>query len=450
MYDYIIYGGGPTGMTLSYLLSKNKFKVLLIEKEEKLGGCWKVEWQQDKYFTEHSPRVLLKDSSSSLFKLFNQIKFNWKNETISTYGSLIETNYKILSFFLENMTLIDLIKMIGLFLGNYKNNQTVLEWSIENKISEKGKKALEVFSIALANSPNKLLVSELVGVGNFPVMFLQFKDNEKWINLLENELIKNNVTIWKNSKLLKLYQKDNKIESADILKDGLIKKVFGKYHLLTLPPLAFQELINNNKILQDNWENYNDKWVEDSYYISFGFQFHFKTKQNQDIFKKWCQTCMNKYNIIILPTSNYTNKFSYDNKIKEVWSGTIVDTKDINHLSKNQIIKIINNLLKVKPDKVTFYDGTKKVNNKWQSKDSAFSLGKSSIISQKGKIDNLETIGPHNEKGITVINKAVKIAVNWIKNNNLESFGLEESKINYLNIVIIIILIYIIWKYLEK
>jgi len=450
MYDYIIYGGGPTGMTLSYLLSKNKFKVLLIEKELKLGGCWKVEWQENKYFTEHSPRVLLKESSSSLFKLFNQIGFNWKEETVSTYGSLFETNYKILSFFLENMNLMDLMKMIGLFLGNHKNNQTVLEWSKENNISTKGIKALEVFSIALANSPDKLLISELVKSGNFPVMFLQFKDNEKWINLLEQELIKNNVIIWKNSKLLKLYKNNNKIESADILKDGLITKVYGKNHLLTLPPLAFQELINNNKILENNWSNYSDKWIEDSHYISFGFQFHFKEKQNQDIFKKWCQTCMNKYNIIILPTSNYSIKYSYDNKIKEVWSGTIVDTRNINHLNKNQIIEIITSLLNVKPDKVTLYDGLKKINNKWISKDSAFSLGKSGLIESKGKISNLETIGSHNEKGITVINKAVKIAVNWVKNNNLESFGLEERNINYFYILIILILIYFIWKYYEK
>jgi len=448
MYDYIVYGGGPTGMTLAYLLSKNNFKILLIEKENKLGGCWKVEWQHNKYFTEHSPRVLLKDSSSSLFKLFNQINFNWKEETVSTYGNIFETNYKILSFFLENMSLIDLIKIIGLFLGNYQNNQTVLEWSVENKITTKGIKALEIFSIALANSPNKLLVSELVESGNFPIMFLQFKDNEKWINLLEQKLIKNNVTIWKNAKLLKLYKKNNVIESSDILKDGLIKKVYGKKHLLTLPPLAFQELINNNKILQNNWLDYNlfNKWVENSYYISFGFQFHFKEKQNQDVFNKWCDTCKNKYNIIILPTSNYTNKYSYDNKIKEVWSGTIVDTKDINHLTKNQIIKIITSLLKVNPDIVTLYDGTIKKNGKWYSKDSAFSLGKSGVILSKGTLDNLETIGPHNEKGITTINKAVKIAVEWIDKNNLETFKLKEKKINYVILILVILfIVYLIY-----
>ncbi|MFW5721261.1 MAG: NAD(P)-binding protein, partial [Bacteroidota bacterium] len=88
MYQYVIYGGGPTGMTLAYLLSKNNKKVLLVEKEDKLGGCWKVEWFKNKYFTEHSPRVLLQDTNSSLFKLFNKISFNWKEETVSTYGNL--------------------------------------------------------------------------------------------------------------------------------------------------------------------------------------------------------------------------------------------------------------------------------------------------------------------------------------------------------------------------
>ncbi len=55
-YDYIIIGGGPTGMTLAHLLSKYNKKVAIIEKEKELGGCHSVK-RVDNLFSEHGPRI---------------------------------------------------------------------------------------------------------------------------------------------------------------------------------------------------------------------------------------------------------------------------------------------------------------------------------------------------------------------------------------------------------
>ena len=55
-YDYAIIGGGPTGMTLAWILSKQKKNVILIEKDDVLGGCHKV-LRINGYFTEHGPRI---------------------------------------------------------------------------------------------------------------------------------------------------------------------------------------------------------------------------------------------------------------------------------------------------------------------------------------------------------------------------------------------------------
>ena len=38
MYDVIIIGAGPAGLTATYELSKNNKKVLLLEKKENVGG----------------------------------------------------------------------------------------------------------------------------------------------------------------------------------------------------------------------------------------------------------------------------------------------------------------------------------------------------------------------------------------------------------------------------
>ena len=67
-FDYIIIGGGISGLTCaSYLCKKNK--VLLIEETSVLGGCHSTAYFDD-FMSEHSPRVY-----SSCYKNFlNLIK----------------------------------------------------------------------------------------------------------------------------------------------------------------------------------------------------------------------------------------------------------------------------------------------------------------------------------------------------------------------------------------
>ena len=87
-YDYAIIGGGPTGMTLAWILSKQKKKVLLIEKDSVLGGCHKV-LRINGYFTEHGPRVysnsylmfieILSDMNINFEDLFTIYKFKISN-----------------------------------------------------------------------------------------------------------------------------------------------------------------------------------------------------------------------------------------------------------------------------------------------------------------------------------------------------------------------------------
>ena len=462
IYDYIIYGGGPTGMTLAYLLAKNNYSVGLIEKESQLGGCWKVEWQDNKYFTEHSPRVIM-DNDSSFFRLLNQIGFDYYNETVSTYGSLFQTNKKIINFFYKNLQFLDYLKILNGYFNS--NNLTVTEWLEKYNISNSGKKAFTVFSLLLANSPDKLLINEIFGINNFPTMFLQFKDNQKWINLLEKELINLKVNILKNYSLDYLIydMTSNKISYAIVShqkewKGKAQQFIYSKNHLITFPPKAMSNFLENQiDIIRNNWDelsgNKLNKWLNDSTYHSFGFQLHFYKEQT--INEEWCWTCMNDYNLIMLPTSNYQTTFSKDENIKAVWSFTIVDTsvfikrlnKTVDQMNKNEIVSDIINLLKIKPDKITFYDGLHKENNKWISKDSAFSLGKSGIVKNKGKLNNLFWIGPHNKKGITVINKAVNIAVEWVKNNKNKTFNLDKTRNFTFEITLIILFLIIIYSY---
>ena len=47
-YVVVIFGGGPCGLTLAQCVSRVGKKVLIVEKENTLGGCHRVEWYREK------------------------------------------------------------------------------------------------------------------------------------------------------------------------------------------------------------------------------------------------------------------------------------------------------------------------------------------------------------------------------------------------------------------
>lgn len=59
-YDIVIIGAGPTGLAFAQCCKNLNLKILIIDREQTIGGCHRVrrEFINNEYiFTEHSPRV---------------------------------------------------------------------------------------------------------------------------------------------------------------------------------------------------------------------------------------------------------------------------------------------------------------------------------------------------------------------------------------------------------
>ena len=56
IYNYVIVGSGPSGLSLAWYLSKENKSVLLIDRETSIGGCHRVQ-RVNGLLTEHGPRV---------------------------------------------------------------------------------------------------------------------------------------------------------------------------------------------------------------------------------------------------------------------------------------------------------------------------------------------------------------------------------------------------------
>ena len=59
MEDVLVVGGGPAGMTLAHACAAEGLRVVLLEREDVLGGCHRVR-RVDGAFTEHGPRMYFK------------------------------------------------------------------------------------------------------------------------------------------------------------------------------------------------------------------------------------------------------------------------------------------------------------------------------------------------------------------------------------------------------
>ncbi len=371
--------------------------------------------EDNKYYTEQSPQML--NSSNKIFINFlKETGYNYENQIVN-----IKKIGKINNFVKNNLSFFDLIKFTKSLKFKPNKNITLSEWLNNNSISSKGKNIVSLCSKIFANSPDKILAYDIFEYLDNSIKnnkIYHFKDNNSWINHIENKLIDQNVDIFKGYSLIKLDSNNNLITTANIKGDS-IKILDGKKHILTFPPNAFKFFLENqNDIIKNNWMDYTKmiELIKESSYTFFSFQFHFK--ENLKTPNDWFCSCASNYKIFILPISKYVTNFNNDPDIKTVWSCKIIDTslfikdknKYINNMTKEEIIENIKKELNITPYKTTIYDGVQNINGRWTSTDSGFSVGKLGVINSKGNINNLYTVGPHNITGINDINKAVKSA----------------------------------------
>lgn len=85
-YDYVVVGGGPCGLAFAQVCARYKKRVLILEREQAIGGCHRVR-RMNGYFTEHGPRFystsyvtfrsLLEDMDLDFHNLFKRFDVNF-------------------------------------------------------------------------------------------------------------------------------------------------------------------------------------------------------------------------------------------------------------------------------------------------------------------------------------------------------------------------------------
>jgi len=413
IYDFVIVGGGPTGLALSTMLSQTDATIAVIERDTQLGGCWKMDWIDGKYYSEHSPRVMTTTYGKfkRLLKLYD-IDFDHK----PVYRDKLTVHKTLLS----KLSVSDIFKLTsGLIISRFvETSDTVHDFMAH--LSSSGAVAMYILSVAIANVPTKVMMQDVFDeMVQWHGEFVHLKD-PGWYKVIEKDL-SSRVDFRKGFDV----QSINRVDDTYVVNTskGSFK---AKELILTAPPLALVKILeNSDEVVKNNWGDFGTikTLAEESSYHSIGFQLHFS--KNVAFPKRWCEYCEGDWNIIILPVSEYLGTHSKDKSIKTVWSGCIIDqSKYSERLGKTprectfEELKseIVRQLGVPPPDVFTFTNGIQMSDGEYISKDTGFVRSTYGTIKTEGTLPYLYMVGPVNHKGIVTMESAIQKAYDFIKN----------------------------------
>jgi UDP-galactopyranose mutase len=459
-YDYIIIGGGPSALTLGWILGSNKKKVLIIEKEKQLGGCHRV-MRKNNYFTEHGPRIysdsylyfieLLKDMNLKFEDLF--VPYIFQISKINEYSPL---SFKLFEYFAFIKAFIYLI--INKDYGKTTSIKTFME---DNNFSNETILYIDrLCKLTDGATYDKYTLNQFLQLVNQQLLYGLYQpvlpNDRGLIKQWTDKIIDTNyVDIILNEEVITLNRDKNKITSVITNKNIY----YGNEIILTIPPKPLYKLIKSNNLFDSlnmsKYEFFN--WTkENSYFNYICLTYHYNKKID---FPKMWGFIQSKWDIVFIILSNYMDLTSTTEPSKTIISIAITNVnmkndqgKTVNDCTYDELIEEVKKQLPYfpKPDKIILAPNIKYINGKWINEDTAFvESTNNKYLDYKTKIDNLYIVGTHNGHSkykFTSLESAVQNAIYFIKKEkkNLKCNVRDKDMIELRNIIIITIIIVIV------
>jgi protoporphyrinogen oxidase len=479
MYDYTIIGAGPTGLTIAWFLAKYGYKVMVIDREDSVGGCHRVT-RVNGLFTEHSPRMYI-GNNNTLQLVLKDMGYDYNDIFVKYQINSINIANKILG----HMSLKEIYSFVKEYLrfimsDDYSKNISVGKFMEDNEFSENTKHIIDAISrITDGAGADKYTLYEFLEIVNQNILYNNYQPKvpndvglfKLWIDALEKT---GNVTILLESEVINLDYDHNLINSIKVKKNNKIIDIACKNCILSIPPKNILNILNKNEYISNAFGNYNlyEKWALYSSYMDFiSITFHWETKI---VFK-------NYKNEWIIPNTDWliaqtilsdVMDFS-DDRSKTVISVCATKSdglskflnKKPNDCSKEELIQELFRQLKEnlnepdlpEPDNALLCPKLHKKNDQWITHDSAFIYTTDGFKDYKSELfDNLYSVGTQNGNSnyiFTSIESATSNAISFINNIIPQTKDLYNVKhIVSLNevtgiIIILFVLLGIIIKY---
>lgn len=430
IYDYVIVGAGPTGLTLAWYLAKYGKTVMLIDKETTFGGCHRVR-RVDGLFTEHGPRVIisnyfgLKDMLTELNLEFDKM-YTPYYFSVNTYMSKM---FKILSVRELGIIGLGLIKFF--FVNDYLKKITVGEFLRNNNFLTQ--------SIAYIDKLCRLTEGSTVDTYTMWEFFEIF--NQNYFYTLYEPKIPNDVGLFKfwSEALIRTGRVDillgteikliHTTNQVNYIQTNTDQHILARKYIFAVPPKPMLRILEQspNPNLFGPFDQV-AKWGNLASYIPYlTVTFHWDKKYNAVYSVDFPDT---SYGIIYIDQSAFTDFADPRSKTVIVCSATILNTvstnngKTANQCSESELILEVFSQLKLyqphlpdPTDAILSPDVYKKTPTQYDTIDTAFVLTTAGYRSFNSIYNNLYWVGIHNGNSlyaVTSMEAAIQNAISLL------------------------------------
>lgn len=271
-YEYVIVGGGPTGLTLALYLSKYNKRVAILEKGESLGGCHSVK-RVDGLFTEHGPRIYLE--SYLVFKELLQNELNVSYEELFTEYKFGNTIFA--KTILSNLSLREMFLLAIAFLNlndSYKHS-SFKDFLDKHNFSDRAKDILDrVGRLTDGGGIEQYTLFSFLQIINQNLLYSKVYEPRKpndvgLFHIWREELLKRNVDIYLNSEVTQIQEskKDNAIEWISTSGTNPTR-FYGSTFIFAMPPYQINQVFKKTHLQTGFIDNFAE-WSRETNYITY-------------------------------------------------------------------------------------------------------------------------------------------------------------------------------------
>ena len=432
-YDLVIIGAGPAGLALAHACSAMNKKILIIDKEQTIGGCHRVKRVKDGMFTEHGPRIYL-SIYMNLFFLLSEMGLRVDDIFVSYNYNFLSVAFKQIlpAFSLYENLVFTATYFMYLLDDDHGWNVSLQDYLTKYGFSQKAMDILDrLCRFTDGGSIKNYTLNKLLRLQDamlFVTIYQPKQPLDKTLfHVWKKFLDARNVDFILGGEISYVHQKDDKIEyitvnETDIYLDNLV---------MAAPPAAIVKLIKDTSIEScfgsiSKLEDWAGK-TEYTEYISITY--HFEEKLNLPHLNGL--TLDSDWGIALVNLTDYME--SIENKYRTVLSTAIsICNKNSRYIHKtaNECTKeelcdevyrqIKNSLFHDLPEQYVaimnpnnYYDIQK---NKWECTDKAYfnSFNTKSIPFHSETIKNIYNVGTqngHSHMSYTTMESAVSNAM---------------------------------------
>jgi protoporphyrinogen oxidase len=390
---YVIVGSGPCGLAICFLLAKTgQHDIILIDDNETLGGIHRVTRVDNKYFSEHSPR-LYSSTYVNTIKLLKDMGINF-NDYFTPY------NFNISSFMTNKIQLRHFLIPFLKFLITGNCSDITMEKFIKDKnIGNEEKENIDrICRLTDGAGISKYSLKKFIALINeqyFHQLYQPSKTTDTGLfKEIRDKLQQLNVNMQLNKRVVAI-NSDNSILLNDKSTISADKIIF------SIAPIALRNILKESKNFKDvfgPFDKINDFAEKTEYADYIGITYHWKNKLD---LPKRNGFPISKWGLGYVVTSDYAK--NVEEGYKTVISTALTITNEIKDVTKDVIIKEAFLQLKESYPDIPEYDyavmNPKVYYNKtegiWEDIDSGFvQVNKSDVLPFGDKV--FYTLGTHN------------------------------------------------------